>query len=148
MVAAVKTRSDGWAYFDELPAGRELVAIATTADGQQSPPRSFHVQPRGQTLVDALIVPRAATLTVKPALDHDFLQAFPKGRIELLILDRENPVARQEQRRERVGERDVVVFQGIQPGRWRTAALISTGTTVQPIPGEFVDVQPGTSKQI
>jgi hypothetical protein len=146
-VATSKTRADGWVYFENLPSGRELYAIATTAEGRQSAPRPFRVQPREQTLVD-VVIPRAATLIIKPELDPEFLKLFPQSHIELLILDPENEVSREEQRREEVHERESVTFRDMQPGRWRLLALIATGTTMQPVRGELVELAPGNSKEI
>jgi hypothetical protein len=147
-IATKSTRADGWAYFDDLPAGRELYAIAITSGGQQSPPHRFHVRPREQTLVDPLILSRPATLVVRPELDAEFVKTFPKSRIELLILDPENPVSRQEQRRESVGERQSIELKELQPGRWQITALISTGSTMQPVRGDSVELDPGASKEI
>lgn len=143
-LGTAKTAPDGWIDFERLPAGRQLVAAAQNADGDQSPPESFRVQPRARTIVDGVTIARAASLTLEPRLDAGFLERFPEGYVQAVVLDAEDAnIARIS--KEVVEGR--VEIPRIAPGSWRMTALISTGRGAQPVRGGVVTLESGETRR-
>jgi hypothetical protein len=145
-VAAGTSQPDGWVYFDHLPAGRQLVAIARNGEGDQSLPRAFSVQPRMRTTVDRVAITRAATLLLEPRLDPAFLQQFPTAHIQAVVIEPDQGFGVQKVTRD--VEESRAEFRRLTPGRWRMTALISTGATAQPIRGEDVTLSGGETRHL
>ncbi|HEX8407831.1 MAG TPA: carboxypeptidase-like regulatory domain-containing protein [Thermoanaerobaculia bacterium] len=146
-VTTKQSQADGWTYFERLPAGRELIVVAENAQGDRSAGEPFRVQPAAEAIVDPLRIPTPATLIVEPKLDPLFVQQFPQSHIEMLVIDAVGSTS-VEQRRAEPGEGGRVTFDRLQPGRWELTALLSTGTSMQPLRVQQVELSAGQSERI
>lgn len=146
-IATGSSRPDGWASFEGLPAARELAAVARNADGDRSATERFRVQALAETTIDPLVIQRPATLIVEPKLDPQFLAEFPAGRIEAIVMQPRLTGAGDSVDQSLAG-RERVEFRSMRPGWWRMTAVINSGSGLQPIKGDDVELKSGVAAHI
>jgi hypothetical protein len=140
------TGLDGWARFERLPAGPELVVVARTTEGDRSVVESLRAEPTHESIVDPLRIPKPANLIVAPKLDPGFVADFPEGYILSLFLEPLDDGA--ERRSAPVEGSHRVEFSRLLPGRWQLGAIVTTGRGSQPVFGEQIEVDAGDSKEM
>ncbi|HET7435992.1 MAG TPA: carboxypeptidase-like regulatory domain-containing protein [Thermoanaerobaculia bacterium] len=147
-IASAPTAADGWAYFDELPAGRELSASASTFSGDSTALQRFVVQPLAQTIVDPLLLQRSSTLVLKVKLDAGVADAYRESAIDTVFLDRDDLTLSSGHVRGERQDEETFRFERLQPGRWRVTALVAIASARQPIEATPVEVAGGEGTEL
>jgi len=141
--ATATADDEGHVVLSGIPPMSEIMLEAVAPNAAGSGAAIVRMEPGKTIVVDPLEVRPAGRMVVTAKLAEGFRRRFPKARIDKLAIVADDPRLPNRRIDAPLINGEKSEFNDVAAGRWKPIALVSSGTDLQPIPLEAVEVKPG-----
>lgn len=147
-VAEGTADDQGRVVMKNVPAGEEVTFQARDAKTRLVGTATARVDAGKRAVIDPLLIPEHATLTIAPTLDSEFQSAYPQAKLLGVTVVRDNSQPSDRKTINFDEERTEAVFQDIVPGRWAMTVLVNVEGSKEMLDIDAVVVESGEEKRI